>query len=218
VARALEVLALTQEDAGEWSAAQATYLQAIASYERAGDRSGATGARGNLGMLLLTMGQPEGAWEAISESLAAYESLDDKEGVATSLLNLGWVALATGASAEASSLIHKGVRLVGHLRHSDLIIASLEGLAALALHQQQAERAAMLLGVASAYADKIGVMLSSYEKHIHDQTVAAVRKMLGETAFESLFGSGTGMSVEAALRNHFEGENGLRSSDAPDVG
>ena len=79
-------------------------------------------------------------------------------------------------------------------------MGQLAGFAAVALAQEQPERAARLLGAVAAARETSGVARIAYALHA-DQITAAVRARLGETSFSVAFAAGRALSLAEAVAN-----------------
>ena len=75
----------------------------------------------------------------------------------------------------------------------------LEGLAGVAVAQEQPKQAAQLLGAAEALRQAIGVPLRPSDRPDYDRTVSAVRDALDEKVFEATWDEGRKMTPEEAI-------------------
>jgi hypothetical protein len=75
----------------------------------------------------------------------------------------------------------------------------LEGLAGVAVAQQQLERAARLLGAAKAWRETTGAPLPPSRRAGYERDLAAVRAGVGEAAFVEAMAEGTSMSLGQAI-------------------
>jgi hypothetical protein len=79
------------------------------------------------------------------------------------------------------------------------LAASLEACAALDGARGHPERAALLLGAASALRETLGAPLPAGDRPAYDQTCAALRTALGEDRFAAQWGAGRALPLEVAL-------------------
>lgn len=92
-------------------------------------------------------------------------------------------------------------------------VACLEGLAAVAAEQRRPERAARLLGAATALREGIGIARRPSECTDHEHTLAMVRDALGADAFGAAWAAGWAMPLERAIA--FAGETATADRPSP---
>src|SRR5439155_2385292 len=114
------------------------------------------------------------------ESLVVCLRIGDKSGVAMPLLNLGWASLLEDRYGEAAALFEEGLTVSRELSARKGMIYCFEGLAAAAVSQGGARRAACLLGAAETVREVTGVSLQPLEQGIHERTLAAARAELDD--------------------------------------
>jgi Tfp pilus assembly protein PilF len=128
-------------------------------------------------------------------------SVEDTQGQAFALTNLGMAALAQGQSRRARPLFEASLRLfrsLGDLRNS---AEALEGLAEVALRENDAVTAVQLLGTASSYRIEIGAPLAAHARFRIDQIAEAARIHLGESAFEEAWTVGQLQAKDHQVRS-----------------
>jgi hypothetical protein len=101
------------------------------------------------------------------------------------------------------------LRRLAELEFKDVIGYCFEGLAAVLGLTGRAEEASKLLGAAEALRESLGVGLAPAEQATHDETVAAVRKALGEERFSAAWRQGRELALDEAIAYALE-EEGAR--------
>jgi hypothetical protein len=119
--------------------------------------------------------------------------------MATALHRLGTVAYAQGDAGRATALYEESLALRRELGDKHGLAESLEGLAGMAVAQQQLERAARLLGAAAALREAIGAPLSPRERVRYDRDVSTVHAGLDEAAFAAMWAMGKAMPPEQII-------------------
>ena len=128
----------------------------------------------NLGYRFLIQGDDEQARTLCEEALALLRDLGERGSMPLPLVNLGLAALVQERHDEALALFREGLELSAELGFVVLLIASLDGLAAVAAATGEPERAATILGAVDAAAATTGASLEPFERALHDRTVEAL--------------------------------------------
>jgi hypothetical protein len=81
------------------------------------------------------------------------------------------------------------------------VLLCLEGLARVSLAQGRMERAAWLIGVTAALREDKGWPLPPAKRAEHERTVTAIRRALGERAFEEAWAKGDALPSEEAIEH-----------------
>ena len=125
--------------------------------------------------------------------------LRDWQVMASPLNSLGFAVLDGGEHERASQLFAEALVLQQKLGRAESIAWNLEGLAEVAATRKQMARAATLCAAAQALREEIGVprMLAMQERY--ERTIAAVRALLGETAFAAAWREGRMMPQDDAI-------------------
>ena len=174
---------------------------ALADFRELGDVEGSAWSLISLGTVARYQGDAERAAVLLTESLALSEAIGFREGIAWSVEQLGLIAAVDGDPA-AISLLRRSLELHSELRDRWRMSSVLEDLAAIALAQANARRAARLLGAAEALRETIGTVIAPCERLQHNQTTRAVRAALGDEAFDAALRQGrlaTGEELAADL-------------------
>jgi tetratricopeptide (TPR) repeat protein len=177
------------------------FAQAYACYERAGELARRSGApetvaqvRHGLGELARMSGDLAGARRRHESALSACttESYGVREVQARVLVSLGRVAEAEGDAAEAGSRYREALTVSpGDLR---AVASVAEGLAGVALFDDDGERAALLLGAGLA----LRGMSVAGDPDVA-RTSRRARELLGDAAYTSAHDRGAAMSREEIL-------------------
>jgi predicted ATPase/DNA-binding SARP family transcriptional activator len=217
-ARAVELhaesLAIAEAAGDRWAAASAhgylafaSWLQrdfgraaeeastALVNFRGLGDVEGAAWSLISLGTVARYQGDVERASVLLTESLALSEGIGFREGIAWSVEQLGLLAAVDGDPA-AILLLRRSLELHNELRDRWRMSSVLEDLAAIALAQGNAPRAARLLGAAEALREAIGTVIAPCERLQHNQTTKAVRTALGDEGFDDALRQGLLASMD----------------------
>ncbi|MGQ0603894.1 MAG: ATP-binding protein, partial [Anaerolineales bacterium] len=151
-----------------------------------------------LGASVAASGDDTRARALQEESVALYQELGDRTNIASPLGYLGYMALRQGNYTAARSLFEESLALARGW-HKWGIAWRLEGFAALAVKEEEPERAARLYGAAQALPDSGGARLDPIDRLGYDQYVATTREQLGEGAFTQVWAEGRMMTMEQAI-------------------
>jgi predicted ATPase/DNA-binding SARP family transcriptional activator len=203
VAVALNSLAAVAQDQGDAAGARAFCWRAGEIWRAQDIVWGRAWSLQVLGLVAADEGDPETAFALLEESLALRRPIGSARIIAELLVNLGNVACALGKNAEARVFLEESLTI--RLKEPDPwmdrrgIAAGLEGLAAVAGVQRQSERAARLLGAASALRERIGTVLTPAREADHDRHVQAARQALGVEGFTRAWDAGQALPPEQAV-------------------
>jgi predicted ATPase/DNA-binding NarL/FixJ family response regulator/DNA-binding XRE family transcriptional regulator len=152
----------------------------------------------NLGDTLFALGDLAGAEARSEEALAMLATVDAPRQTAIALGSLAWIDLTRGHAASASRRWE--VALATALDQDDawFVGNALAGYAAVALATGDAQQAARLLGAADAQRAITSRPTLPHACPI-PQLVAAVRDLLGETAFNEGLTAGRSLPLEVAV-------------------
>jgi predicted ATPase/DNA-binding SARP family transcriptional activator len=199
VANALSNLGAIVLAAGDHPRAAVVLEEAVALAREVGDTRIAALAINNLGDLALTTGDYERARPLFEESHALLEGRGDTANLARSLFNRGAVDLMVGDHASAHARFREGLLLASETGDAEDIAWCLEGLASVAAEEGDAERAAVLLGVAGGLLRQIGADFKPFERQLHEATEARAQALCGLEECASARARGEAMTLAAAL-------------------
>lgn len=151
-----------------------------------------------LGQIALEDGDYEQARLRLEEELALFERLGAELEVVQSLLPLGFLAVLDDRHEDARRLFGRALRSVLELGITNLASECLDGSAAVALSEGDAERATRLLAAAVASReDKQDEIVEDYQRPILERTEAASRERLGPR-FEVEWEAGKALTLDEA--------------------
>jgi tetratricopeptide (TPR) repeat protein len=164
--------------ADDTEAAEAIYREALSVVERSGDLFTTSFLRNNYGCLLLLEGRVAEARQQLEAALAITRTLVPRRTPGT-LNNLGIVLFREGDLAGAASLFTDALRTSRLSGDVSAPAYALLGLAWLATHAGDDERAALLHGGADTWLDAHGGAWESPEKEYREQDLATLGARLG---------------------------------------
>jgi non-specific serine/threonine protein kinase len=164
-----------------------------------GDTASLGVSTANLGELAFQRGEYSNAEGLFRTAHGLFTDLQHAGGLAYVFHHLALVKLAQSEYEEALEYLGDALRS-GHARGDVEIMAYCLGAAAsVALGQQDAERAALLLGAAESMRRRIGIALSPKDQRENEAARAASRDTLGSRAFEEAWANGAEMTSDEAV-------------------
>src|SRR5919107_42603 len=154
-----------------------------------------------LGDAVREQGNLSRARALLEEGLTLARSTQHAWGIVRTLASLGSVACDAGEYARAWSLYEEGLELAWRTGLYHPVLLCLEGLARVSLAQGRMERAAWLIGVTAALREDKGWPLPPAKRAEHERTVTAIRRALGERAFEEAWAKGHALPSEEAIEH-----------------
>jgi non-specific serine/threonine protein kinase len=118
---------------------------------------------------------------------------------AIALHGAGVVARERGEYDRAVALYEESLALRRELGDRRGIAEALEGLALVAADRAEPERAALLLGAAEAVGEATGASPQPTDLAAHDQTIASIRRVLGEAGFAAAYSRGRALTLDQIL-------------------
>ena len=100
---------LQQYQTSQYTAAMASWRQALAIYQAINDRNGEASALGNLGNVYRSLGQYPQAEAAYNQALGIFQEIGDREGEARALNNLGIVYQSLGQYPQAEAAYNQAL-------------------------------------------------------------------------------------------------------------
>jgi predicted ATPase/DNA-binding SARP family transcriptional activator/DNA-binding CsgD family transcriptional regulator len=155
-----------------------------------------------LGIVLLLQGNHDRATPRFEEGLAMAREVGDRIGVYNALYNLALVALIQGKYELANSRFGEGIALSRQMEDQANIAYCLEGLAAVAGMQGKVERSVHLFGAAEGLLEALGVPVWTFyqpDRSLYERTIADLRGLLGEAAFEEAWADGRATTLDDAI-------------------
>jgi predicted ATPase/DNA-binding SARP family transcriptional activator len=194
--RALGMVALA---GGDYQGAQALFQEGRARSSACGDRSGVARGVQSLGYLAVLRGDYDAARKLCDEAIILCRALGNDLSLTAALENRATVALGQRRPDEAASLLDESISLSRDLADATGMTSCLAGFAALNAARGAAESAARLLGAGEALRAELRYPLEPVELRLHEQTVAALRRELGEERLAPLQAEGRRMTLDAAV-------------------
>jgi DNA-binding CsgD family transcriptional regulator len=151
------------------------------------------------GQAALSQGDVATASSFLQESLVLFRKMGMRPDIAELLVIFGQVATAQSDDAAAQSHYEESLALGREFGFKRIIPSSLEGLAALVIHQGEPTWAARLWGAAEALRDTMGTPIHPVYRPAYERSVAAARASLGEQAFAAAWAQGRAMTLEEVL-------------------
>jgi predicted ATPase/DNA-binding CsgD family transcriptional regulator len=196
---ALYFIAFIARGCGAYLRAEAHQEESLALRRSIGDTWGIAWSLHDLGLGALDQGDHQRAALLLSEGLTLFRQIGHQRGAAWCLNDLAVVALAAGDTIRARQLLAESLILRWKQGDKRGIAECLEHLGALARTEGDAERGARLLGVASAVRAAIGTPCWPVERARQEHELAALRRALGEAAFDVAWAAGRQMALESAI-------------------
>jgi predicted ATPase/DNA-binding XRE family transcriptional regulator len=141
------------------------------------------------------------ARKLLEEGLTLARSTQHAWAIVRTLASLGSVACDAGEYARAWGLYEEGLELAWRIGLYHPVLLCLEGLARVAVAQGGMERAAQLCGTTAALREDMGWPLPPVRYAEHERTVSAIRRVLGERAFEEAWAKGHALPSEEAIEH-----------------
>jgi predicted ATPase/DNA-binding CsgD family transcriptional regulator len=171
--------------------------ESLALWKEMGSKNGIAVWSYLAGQVALHQGDAFQARSLLEESVAHYKEVGDRWHTARSLSALARVEAVQGNYAEARTLYEENLVLCREMGNKN-IAPALEGLASVAMGQDQPAWAARLWGAAEALRETIGTPIWPVERAAYERSVAAARTLLGERKFGAAWVEGRTMPLEQA--------------------
>lgn len=209
IASLLNSLGLLTQRQGNHIAARGFYEEGLELSREMGEKSGIATKLFNLGVVSWFLGDPVAANAFFEDALTMSQNIGDKNIMVFSLASLGVLHLVTSqgepaAIKKARHEITTGLRLVREMGAQFLMTSGLVDMALLAVYEGNHHRSAQLLGAADTALQTLHVPMDPLVAPFYQQTQAAARKQLGESAFQSAWEEGCGWTLEEAVSRALE--------------
>lgn len=199
LANALSNLGAIVLAGGDGERARALLEESVTLARQAGDLRVAALAINNLGDVELTSGDYERAEALFEESLGVLRMHGDAANVARALFNLGAAGLRRGGRSMALERWRESIALCRRLGDKEDLAWCLEGFAAVAADEGDAERAGRLVGAAETLLGGMGAELKPFERQLHEGTVRSIIARLGDDGFARAAARGTTLTTDEAV-------------------
>jgi len=200
------VIALTLTNLGNVASSQSDYAAAQALHEESlrlcremGFKLGSAIALVDVGYEAYLQGDYIKARASYEECLALCKAMDEKQVMAYALLGLGLLDLTVNKPEAREHILHS-LRLRWDTGERLQQTSSLIGAAGLVLEEGNPQFAAELLGAVESALKGLGAVMEPEMNPFHEQTLAKVKQVLGESAFQSAWEEGAAWSLEEAVK------------------
>jgi predicted ATPase/class 3 adenylate cyclase/DNA-binding CsgD family transcriptional regulator len=192
-------LAQVSSEQGDYASARSLAEQSLAIVQELGDSSGIAIVRLTLGEIARSQGDYTLARSHYEQSLAQWRALKDSYGIGITCSNLAYSRLNEGDADGAAALFQESLVLNRQAERRPGMILGLVGLAGVASVRRQLQRAARLLGAATALLDATRATLDTTDRRDYDRIVANVRDQLDEASFATAWAAGQAMPIAQAI-------------------
>jgi predicted ATPase/transcriptional regulator with XRE-family HTH domain/Tfp pilus assembly protein PilF len=199
IATSLNLLGLVALRQGDLERAAPFLAESLALARQIKDDQGIASALLNLGLVAQRQGDNARAVALLEESLDLSAEIGNKDNVATCLSYLALLAEGRGEYRHAALFYEESLLAFTELGRREGVAASLEGLAAVALGEGQPERAARLLGAATALRETIGAPLPPAARPSYERTRSGITAQLDPATFAAAWAAGRTMSLPEAV-------------------
>jgi tetratricopeptide (TPR) repeat protein len=156
-------------------------------------------ALGNLGTVAQMRGDPATAVRYYGEAIEVGREAGDEDGLAVNLHNLGRSELALGRSDRALQALLESLAIGRRLGYRELIAYCLGGFAELAMIDEDALRAATLLGASERLFSEIGAIPSPDEAQAQQRVAEHTVEVLGSERASELRAQGAALNLDELL-------------------
>jgi tetratricopeptide (TPR) repeat protein len=153
----------------------------------------------NLGEVTRAAGNYREARPHYEASLTLARALPAKLHIGCAMQGLGYVAVQEGNLPRARECFEECFTLYQEQQLTWGVAVAVEGFARLAAAQGKPERAARWLGAIDAHLALTGPMATLADRLEHERTLAAVRALLDDAAFDAAWKAGTALTLEQAV-------------------
>jgi hypothetical protein len=187
MARALNNLGTVATVRGDFAGACQLFSESLSLYRDAGDRWGAAGALIGLAVANHRQGDAPRAVALLEESLSLYDEVGDRRSAALAALNLADALRDSGDLTQAGVHYRDALVEFGAFEDRPRVAEALLGLGSVMMRASEFERAAKLLGAASALTTSEEPGSGDASPEIAGLTADrdTIRGALGEVAFRS---------------------------------
>jgi predicted ATPase/DNA-binding SARP family transcriptional activator len=179
--------------------AAALYEECVPLLRSLGNESRLAVAFGNLGTIAHMHGDHATAVRYYGEAIEASRASNDEDGLAVNLHNLGRSELALGQSDRGFETLNASLAIARRLGYREVIAYCLGGFAEVATLDEDATRAATLLGAAEALFAEIGAIPSPDEAQAQQRVTEYALEALGADRLRELRAEGAARTLDDLL-------------------
>jgi predicted ATPase/DNA-binding SARP family transcriptional activator len=179
--------------------AAALYEESVPLFRSQGKPMRVAAALGNLGTVAQMRGDPATAVRYYGEAIEVGREAGDEDGLAVNLHNLGRSELALRRSDRALQALLESLAIGRRLGYRELIAYCLGGFAELAMIDEDALRAATLLGASERLFSEIGAIPSPDEAQVQQRVAEHTVEVLGSERASELRAQGAALNLDELL-------------------
>ncbi len=196
---AYATIGLIAQADGRLDEAAAAFNASYAHAQLTGERSPGAHALFHLAELARLRAQTERAETLLEQALALARAGEDTWDVAIITTLLGHHDRQQGRYPQARARYHESLPLVRAFGSPTYLAWCLEGLAATLGAEGRHGRAALLCAAAAALRERAHTPLPPAERAAFEDTIAAARAALGESAFDAEWAAGSALTLDTAV-------------------
>ena len=186
--------------------AAALYEESVPLFRSQGKPMRVAAAVGNLGTIAQMRGDPATAVSYYGEAIEVGRDAGDEDGTAVNLHNLGRSELALGRSAKGLEALRESLAIARRLGYREVIAYCLGGFAELAMIEEDAARAATLLGASERLFSEIGATPSPDEAQTQQRVAEYAEDALGAERATELRADGAARNLDELLEGVASGQ------------
>ena len=179
--------------------AASLYEEAAALFREQGRTPRLAVALANLGAIANMQHDHTTAVDYLTEAIALSREARDDDGLSVALHNLARAELALGRPDEGRSALLESLALSRRLGYREVIAHSLGALGDLARMEDDAERAALMLGASEHLFGEVGAALDAEEAESRERVGAFIAEALGADRAAELRAAGAALTLDELL-------------------
>jgi len=199
IASSLSNLASVAISKNELARAAALGSESAEIYRAIRHETGLAHALMKIGLAVAGEGRHQAAEELFAECLRIQRAVGDTGSIYYSIANLAGTAYHRGDYATAVARYHEALDLLDVMPNKSALAGTLDGIAATIAALGDPSRGARLLGAADALRRSIGTTLFPSEMRNYEASVASIRAMLGDEAFDVQWRIGASVTLQRAI-------------------
>jgi predicted ATPase/DNA-binding CsgD family transcriptional regulator len=198
-ARALLILAMTEECQLRWAPAKTLYEEALGIWRDLGDSFRIGEVICLLGGVAYGLGDLARAREMEYEAAAMFREIGDRRCEGLCSWYLGMFAASHGQWVDAAHRYRESLRGLVEARDASFLAKPMIGLAGVAGACGVPKTAAKLLGAADGLLERIGATLTPFDVPAYELATKSARDALGETGFATEVASGRTLELDVLI-------------------
>lgn len=196
----LYFLGSTYLASGDLVAARPVLEKSLALMQEAGDKWWIGNTLVQLGWGINRQGEHARALEFFDEALEISTQFGDTRGAARALLYIAEAKFSQGEYQAAHARYIEALKVFHQIGDKWWGTVCLEGLAHIAVHQNDAPRAARLLGAAEHMHELLGAPVLAVYRESNESSASQARAQLRDAAFTQAWNEGRGLPFDAAVQ------------------